>query len=239
MDKTGKALRVTAIVFMGLTAAMNVLGGAGTSCVAFSSNVGYRLAFKELMDYRWVYQGLVVATVLLGLVGIWVTVRLIRGGKDVYRNALIVLVVGAVLGGVHYFTSMALRGKAAPANVKFYTNLFTLVIFLLLQVPGIREKVDFSASHDKAAKASAAGMAAILAGTSILTVFSWAGPSHSVTGENWVNVFYAPLMVSSTLLILGGTASLLWALKQVFTQESFQESLVLSPGGFSTGKDNS
>ena len=47
-----KALRVIAIILLGMTAAMNLLGGAGTYCAAFSSNVGYRMAFKAIMDYR-------------------------------------------------------------------------------------------------------------------------------------------------------------------------------------------
>ena len=34
-DKTSKVLRATVIIFMGLTAAMNLLGGAGTICAAF------------------------------------------------------------------------------------------------------------------------------------------------------------------------------------------------------------
>ena len=49
-----KALRIIAILLLGMTAAMNLLGGAGTFCAAFSNNVGYRMAFKEIMDYRWI-----------------------------------------------------------------------------------------------------------------------------------------------------------------------------------------
>ena len=120
MNKTGKIIRILAIVLFGMTAAMNLLGGIGTSCVAFSSNVGYRMAFKELMDYRWLYQALVVITILIGIAGIWATVKLVRGGPSVFRNVLIILGIGVLFGGVHYFASMAFRGKAAPANVKFY-----------------------------------------------------------------------------------------------------------------------
>ena len=144
MDKTGKILKIVAILFMGMTTAMNLLGGAGTSCVAFSNNIGYRMAFKEIMDVRWIYQALVVTTVILGIAGIWSTVKLIRGGSKVYRTALIILVIGTVLGAIHYFTSLDLRGKAAPANVKFYLNVVTLLIFLALNLPGIRNRIDFS-----------------------------------------------------------------------------------------------
>jgi hypothetical protein len=98
VNKTGKIIRIVAIIMLGLTAAMNLLGGIGTTCAAFSNNVGYRMAFKELMDYRWLYQILVVTTILIGIAGIWAMVRLIRGGTTVYRDAVIVLVIGSLLG---------------------------------------------------------------------------------------------------------------------------------------------
>ena len=222
-----KALRVLAIILLGMTAAMNLLGGAGTFCAAFSNDVGYRMAFKAIMDYRWLYQGLVVTTILIGLLGIWATVRLVRGGPSVYKFALYVLIIGTVLGGIQFTSSMVLRGKATPANVKFYVNAITLLYFLLLSAPGIRDKVNFSAKgNDSSEKTTAGGMAAILAGTVILTVFSWAGPSHTFYGENWVYVFFTPLVVIGTVLILGGIAAHLWVaraeLQQDVTQPGFE-----------------
>ena len=55
-DRKGKALRTIAIIFMGLTAAMNVLGGAGTVCAAFLTK-----QFPPMwvfMDYQLLYQAL-------------------------------------------------------------------------------------------------------------------------------------------------------------------------------------
>lgn len=204
MDKTGKILRIAAIVLLGLTAAMNLLGGIGTTCAAFSSNVGYRLAFKEIMDYRWLYQVFVVTTILVGLAGVWGLIQLVRGGPKVYRDILIILVVGSLLAGVHYFTSMALRGKAAPANVKFYINIFTLIVFLLFKLPGIREKVDFTKGGGKNETTAAVGVSAIATGALILSVFHWAGPSHTFFGENWTYVFFAPLVGVGAVLALWG-----------------------------------
>lgn len=228
MEKSGRILRIAAIILMALTAAMNVLGGAGTSCAAFSNNVGYRMAFKDLMDYRWLYQGLVITTVLIGLVGIWATVKLVRGGPTVYRNALIILAIGTVLGGIQYFASMTLRGKAAPANVKFYINILTLVVFLLFKIPAIWEKVDFSNPSSKAENAAASGVAAILTGIVTLTIFGWAGPTHTFFGENWVYVFYTPLIISGSFLVAGGAITLLWAAKEIVRQETASQQLQLS-----------
>jgi hypothetical protein len=65
-----KTLKVLAIILLGMTAAMNLLGGAGTFCAAFSNNVGYRMAFKAIMDYRWIYQIVMVTTILTGIAGV-------------------------------------------------------------------------------------------------------------------------------------------------------------------------
>ena len=229
MDKTGKILKMVAILFMGMTTAMNLLGGAGTSCVAFSNNIGYRMAFKEIMDVRWIYQALVVTTVILGIAGIWSTVKLIRGGSKVYRTALIILVIGTVLGAIHYFTSLDLRGKAAPANVKFYLNVVTLLIFLALNLPGIRNRIDFSSGGSgKAGKSAAAGMAAMVIGIITLTVFDWAASSHTLNGENWVYVFYTPLMVFGTVFFAGGLGTLIWSIFSMFNHEFQTKSLELA-----------
>jgi hypothetical protein len=204
MNKTGMTLRIGAIILMGLTAAMNLLGGIGTTCAAFSNKVEYKMAFKDLLDYRWLYQIFVVTTILIGIAGIWVLIRMVRGGPKITRDALIVLGIGTIIGGVHYFTSLALRGKAAPANVKFYTNIFTLIVFLIFQIPSLREKVDFSKAGGKSETNAGAGMAAIIVGAIMLTIFHWAGPSHTFYGENWVYVLQMPLIIVGSILVLGG-----------------------------------
>ena len=218
MKKSGKSLKTAAIIFMGATAAMNLLGGIGTTCAAFSNNVGYKMAFRDLLDYRWLYQGLVVTTTIVGLFGIWATVQLVRGDSKIYKNSLIILVVGTILGGVQFFASQTLRGKAVPANVKFYINLFTLILFLLFGLPGIREKINFSNKEKNMDKTTAAGFTAILAGALMLTVFFWAGPSHTFFGENWTYVFFWPLVTTGTVLISGGMVTLGWVVKEALQE---------------------
>ena len=52
MTKTiGKILWVVAIIFMGLTAVMNLLGGIGTVCAAFLTE-NYP-SMSQIIDYRW------------------------------------------------------------------------------------------------------------------------------------------------------------------------------------------
>ncbi|RLE06168.1 MAG: hypothetical protein DRJ13_00765 [Bacteroidetes bacterium] len=192
-----------------MTAAINLLGGTGTYCAAFSNNVGYRMAFKAIMDYRWIYQIVMVGTVLTGLAGIVALVKLLKGKSGVYRFTMILLIIGTLLGGTQFSASMILRGKANPANVKFFTNVVTLVYFLILGLPGIKDKIDFSNPSDKSETNSAGGLVAFLAGITTLTIFSWAGPSHTFFGENWVFVFETPLLIVGTILIVGGFLTVL------------------------------
>jgi len=188
--KLGKFLRLLAIVFLGLTGVVNLLGGAGTTCAAFLTENFPSMA--AIMNYRWLYQALVILTIPLGVAGMWATVRLARSKSNAYRIAVILLVAGVILGAVHYYASMALRGKAAPANMKLYTNMLSLLIFLLLRLPGIRKSVDFSKPGDKRDISIAGGLSAIIAGCVTLTTFYWAAPSHTYQGDNWVCMYCKP-----------------------------------------------
>ena len=218
-DRTGKVLRTLGIIIFGLATLMNLLGGIGTSCAAFFTKQypPYWALIKE--DMQWLYQGLVITTLILGIVGIWVTVQLIRGKKTAFRNALIILVIGTILAGIQYYYSMQLFGKAAPANVKFFSNAFTLILFLVYLIPGIRERVNFSNNGGSTDKDTAGGLAAIVVGIILLTTPIWAGPSHTYLGENWVNLLQTPLYISGILLTGGGIALLMRVAVDIIRQE--------------------
>ena len=220
MKGSTKVLRISAIIMMGMTAAMNIFGGAGTYCAAFSNDIGYRMAFIALKDYRWLYQIVMVTTVLIGIAGVMALIKLIRGKPGVYRFTMIVLGIGTVLGGTQFFASLILRGAATPANVKFFINLATLLLFLSFLLPGIKDKVDFSQPMEKAEKDSTAGIVSILVGITALTIFAWAGPSHTYFGENWVYVLEIPLLVVGTTLIVGGFITVLRAMLNIFSDQA-------------------
>jgi len=208
--KTGNTFKIVAIVFMGMTAAMNILGGIGTVCAAFlTKNYPPLWAFY---DYQLQYRILMITTILVGIINVWVLMKLVRGSPTAYRNALIILVVGSIIGGTQYFASMAIRGKGVPANIKFYTNLVTLLIFGLISLPGIREFVDFSKPASKSEKAASGGLAAIVAGAAMLSVYWWVGSSHIYMGENWVDVLQAPLIIGGLILTLSGLGGVAWAM---------------------------
>ena len=209
-QKTGKILRIIAVVLLGLTAAMNLLGGVGTTCAAFFTKKYPPM--WPLMDFQWLYQTLVVLTVPLGLVMIWATVVLLRGKSNALKISIWLLVVGTLLGAIHMGASLALRGKAVPANVKLYLNLITLVVFFILTLPGVRKFVDFSKPSGASGGATAGGFAAIVAGLVMLSTIVWAAPTHTYQGENWVNVIYVPLMTVGTVLTMFGFGLLAYAI---------------------------
>ena len=207
-DNRSKDLRTTAIVFMGLTATMNLLGGIGTVCAAFLTK--HWPSMWVFFDYRLLYQTLMIVTIIIGIFCVWSTMGLMRGGKNAYRNAVILLLVGSIVAFIQFYASLQIRGKALPANFKFYTNAITLLIFLLLRLPGIRDRVDFSEPGKGPDKATTGGLTALVTGMVVLTTAIWVGSSHIYQGNNWVHVLRLPLNVSGAILTFGGLARLLW-----------------------------
>ncbi len=207
-SKSSKNFRIIAIIFMGMTAAMNLLGGIGTVCAAFIEEYSIVLGVKSVsrlnpFDHTMKYKIFMFVAIIIGLFGIWGTIKLVKGGKNVFRNALIILVVGTIASFIHYNTSMQIRGEAAPANVKFFINLGTLIVFLLFMLPGIREKVDFSKPGGDAEKVGG-GVTAIMAGLLTLTTFYWVGSSHIFNGVNWVEELTFSLVVLGSGFIFVG-----------------------------------
>ncbi|MFH2037808.1 MAG: hypothetical protein ABIJ65_00060 [Chloroflexota bacterium] len=222
-NTSGKIYKVVAIVLMAMTAAMNILGGAGTSCAAFFTKnyPPYWILIKPV-DYRWLYQTFVVTTLIVGIIGISAVIGLVRGGKRAYRNTLIVLAIGTILNAIHFYTSLTVIGKATPANVVFYINALTLIVFLVLGIPALREKVDFSKSSKESDKAAGAGLAAMVSGVIILSTPMWVGSSHIYMGTNWVYVFAWPIYIFGTFLTVGGIgllAKAAWATQKQDSSE--------------------
>ena len=139
-----------------------------------------------------------------------VTIGLARGKRHAYRDALIVLALSALFAGVQTFVSIALRGKGAPQNMRFYITTFTLVVFLLLRLPPIWKLIGgFQRGGGDAA--TTGGLAAFVGGLVVLTTLLWATPTHiGPDGANWVNVLRLPLLAGGSLLAFGG-AALVWA----------------------------
>ena len=205
----GRIIRVLGIILFAITTFFNLMGGIGTSCVALNPT-GWSPAMAKLAPYQWLYILLMIGATVVAVWGIIVTIGLARGKRHAYRDALIVLALSALFAGVQTFLSIALRGKGAPQNMRFYITTFTLVAFLLLRLPPIWKLIGgFRRGGSDAATTS--GLAVFAGGVVMLTTLLWATPSHiGPDGANWVNVLRLPLLVGGSLLAFGG-AALVWA----------------------------
>ncbi len=208
---TGKTLRIIAIIFMGLTAAMNIVSGVGTSCAAFLTKQYPPFWDILVAELQWLWQSFVFVTLLVGLAGIWSVVQLVRGNSKAYRNAMILLILGTIVNGIHVYYSQTILGSVIPIAITLLTNVITLVLFIIFGTPGLRDQIMFDGEGDPISGATASGLTAILVGMILLSISSWAGPSHTFAdGVNLVNVLRVPLLAGGSILTMGGLTTLLW-----------------------------
>ena len=204
----GKAVRIVAIVLFAIAAALNLLGGIGTSCVALNPT-RWGEAMAQLAPYQWLYIVLMVGATVVAAWGIAVTVGLTRGRRNAYRNALWVLLLSAILAGVQTYASIALRGKGAPQNMRFYLTALVLVVFLLLRLPPLWRLIQGFDGGGQGNWRTPTGLAAFMGGLIVLTTPLWATPTHiGPDGANWVNVLRTPLLAGGVLLTLAGVGLL-------------------------------
>ncbi len=199
----GKFLRFIGILFMGLTAALTILSGVGTTCVALDA-AQYE-GMEAIAQFQWLYIFYVLAAIAIGVMGVRATISLVRGKDKAYRDALIALVLGIITGGIHMATSRALRatGSSMPLDFIVYATVLTLIIFLLFGIPKLREIVNFERESDNVSGA-AGGMTAIVAGMLFLSVHMWAGPTHIFDGVNLADAFHTAMMISGGAFVLLG-----------------------------------
>jgi hypothetical protein len=75
-----KLLRIIGIVFMSLTAAFTLMGGAGTTCVALNPN-GFGGTFSGIAHFQWLWILFVLVGVAAGILGVRSVVLLVKGTK--------------------------------------------------------------------------------------------------------------------------------------------------------------
>lgn len=204
----GKALRVIAILLMGLTAAVTLLSGIGITCVALGAEKYESMA--ALAPFKWFYQLSVLLTIGLGIYGLRATIGLVRSRRQSYRDALLALIGTIVFGAIHVFVSQALRGKSMPNDLRVYLSLLTLLLFLLLRLPGLWQQINLEGSHNSGEGGLAAGLSLILMGLAFLTVPLWAGPTHTWDGINYAAAFQSTLAPLGIALTGSGMLWLLW-----------------------------
>ena len=197
-----KMLRLITYLLLGLTFVFHLLGAVGSSCVALGLVVPPSM--EPLEPYQWLYQLFVVVTLTLSIYGIWATIGLARGKQGALRHVWIALIATLVVSGIHMYASETLRGSSAPTNMRVYFTILTLLVMLLLLLPPIRERVNFSAGS-QSSPTDAVGSAMILAGVLTLTVQYWAGPSHLMNGGiNYADAWHDTLLIVGGFLVFSG-----------------------------------
>ncbi|NUQ84385.1 MAG: hypothetical protein HUU11_06705 [Anaerolineales bacterium] len=203
-----KFLRFIGIVLMGLTGGFTLLGGVGTTCAAlFPTNFG---SMAALAPFQWLYILFVLTGVALGIYGIRATVMLVKGADNAYRDALAILIAGALIGFIHIFASRALRGASMPVDAVVYTNVLTLIVFLLFRIPPIWQGVDFTKGNTKS-NLPAGGAAAILLGLMTLTIQYTMASTHTWDGVNYADAFNTAMTITGIGLLLLGAGLLVGA----------------------------
>lgn len=196
-------LRVLAIVLLSLTAAMTLLGAIGTTCVAFNAEK-YGPKMAALIPVKPIFQALVFVSLAAGLFGVYGIVRLAHRKRSAYQQVLAFLIVGLAASGIQFYYSLTLRGSTAPNNVRLYLTGLTLLVLLILRLPGAWQRTGFDGSSSGDQTGIAGGLALFFCGLVTFTLPIWVSPSHFFQGQNTVDVLLWPLMGGGIFLILLG-----------------------------------
>ena len=202
-----KFLRFIGITLMALTAGFTLMSGIGTVCAALFTETyaAESESMSKLLGYGWLYTIFMLVTIATGVMMVRAFILLIRAAPTSYRDTLISLVTGVVVGVIHIITSRALRGASMPVDMIVYTTAFTLAVFLLFRIPGVWQGVSYTSG--KGQNNMAGGAAAIVLGITCLAMPSMVAPSHTwALGVNWANAFNATLVPLGLALVLGGFA---------------------------------
>jgi len=198
-------LRTLLVVLMALTAIITLLGGVGSTCVAF--NAEQYPGFKSLAPYKSILQILVYLSVLTAVAMIVVTYWTARASQWFYIGALITLLIGGGAAAVQMYYSSSVRGisffAAAPTNVRLYITIATLIVFAIVRLPGLWNKVG-QGSNERGNLGTPTGLALIVAGATMLSAPWWASPEHISEGINYVETLAVPLTIDGLAMILAG-----------------------------------
>ena len=199
--------RILAIVLLAVTVSFTLLGGVGTTCVAFKAEK-FGASMAKLVPVKSIFQALVIISIAAALFGAYTTYRLVRGKREAFNWALAFLGLAGTASAVQFYYSLTLRGSTAPNNIRLYITVVTMIVFLILRIPGIWRRTGFEQAEENRGVGLPGGLALMGCGLLILSVPVWGAPTHMIDGINTVNVLLLPLTGVGLALFMGGLA--LW-----------------------------
>ncbi len=190
------------VLMMAMASSFSFIAGVGTSCVAFGmQDLGS--AYKSILPFQGIYETITIVTILVGLVGIYITYAFMRGKKLAYVSALITLVIGFFFGVIHVYLSTTYLGSGIPANVRVYLDAIVIIFLLVIRYPNIWSKIDLTKpmlKNKKKAK-NTLGSAFIIIGISLLCSPLYVSSSHIISGYNYIESLLPLLYVVSFIII--------------------------------------
>lgn len=218
-----KIVRIVALAAFSFAAVFNLLGGLGTSCVAI--NPGRFESMASLAPYASLYWIFTAAGAASGLYGIIAVMSLGRRASRAVRHALISLLVQLGVAGTHAYTSLALRGSGAPADMRAIVTLIALILIAI----GIRLGA-FNPTEEEPAEAmpDGSGPTAEITGcafgaSSILLVMErLMALTHTFDGTNYASEWHVGLLVGGLATLGVGTTACLLAVVR-FNQAAARE----------------
>ncbi len=202
MPILGKILKVFGVILIGLTSIVHLMGGIGTSCVAFGAEKYDTMT--GIVPYQWLYIIFVFVTIIISLYGFKATIQFARGREKAYRDVLIALIAGLIVSTAHMFTSKILRGSSMPNDMRVYVNAFTLIIFLIMGLPGLKKIMGTGTDSGKKSGGAGLGASLIVMGVITLTVQFWAEAAHIINQINFADIWHKELLIAGiTMIIIG------------------------------------
>jgi hypothetical protein len=166
----------------------------------------------------------VLVTIAIGVMGVRAVVLLVQGKKNAYRYSLIAMILGLVVGGIHMAVSRLLRVSSMPVDAVVYTTVLTLVVFLLLRIPGIWQGVDFEKpAGDKKTGKQAASIALGAVGLLTLTIQFLMVPTHTIGGVNYADVWHIAFSITGVTLIFASIATAVYTEAAIIHREVLAE----------------
>ena len=175
-----------------------------------------------LTPFKWLYQLLAILAIGASLYGVKALVDLVKSQKASFREALVAVVACLILALAQVIASRILRGKSMPNDLRVYISVITLLVFLLLRIPSIRNSAGLELPGGNSGALSA-GLSLFISGVTILTVQLWAGPSHTWEGINFADVWHVQLAMLGWGMVVGSLLPLRMAMR------SMQDTAKLAP----------